>query len=359
MRASLTPDKVVFVIPGDPESRTGGYIYDRRIMSGLEELGWRVELCNLGEGFPFPSTSVRATSAKQLSALPDSSLVVVDGLAGGVLPDEMGALTKRCRLVALVHHPLALETGLRPEDQARLLRSEAEGLAHAHRVIVPGPATARSLTQDYGLEPGRIGVVRPGTDPIPRPQVRPARQTAGVALLIVATVTPRKGHDLLIEALRRLAGLPWTLTCVGSMHRDPAYARKVLGAIEDGGFTERVHMVGEVAPDQLARYYQAADAFVLPSYLEGYGMVLADALAQGLPIISTSGGAIPDTVPDGAGILVPPGDLEALAQALEKIIRDPTLRKRLGVAAARAASALPTWPESSASFARELRKAGS
>jgi glycosyltransferase involved in cell wall biosynthesis len=358
LKASLAPDRVVFVIPGDPESRTGGYIYDRRIMSGLEDRGWRVELCNLGEGFPFPSDSVRDTSAKQLSALPESSLVVVDGLAGGVLPEEMEALTKRCRLVALVHHPLALETGLRSEDRSRLQRSEAEGLAHAHRVIVPGPATARSLTQDYGLEPRVIGVVRPGTDPIPRPQARPTSQPAGIAFLIVATVTPRKGHDLLIEALWRLAGLPWTLTSVGSLDRDPAYARKVLRAIEDGGLTERVHLVGEVAPDRLAHYYQAADAFVLPSYLEGYGMVLADALAQGLPIISTSGGAIPDTVPDDAGILVPPGDLEALTQALERIIRDPALRERLGTAAARAASELPTWPESSANFARELKKVG-
>jgi glycosyltransferase involved in cell wall biosynthesis len=93
---------------------------------------------------------------------------------------------------------------------------------------------------------------------------------------------------------------------------------------------------------------------VLPSHHEGYGMALAEASARGLPIVSTTGGAIPDTVPPDAGILVPPGDVDALAEALRRLLTDPGARLRLREAGLAARTRLPGWPAQAAAFAHEL-----
>ena len=147
-----------------------------------------------------------------------------------------------------------------------------------------------------------------------------------MALLCVASLMPRKGHVVLLEALRELLDLHWHLTCVGSAERDPACAHSIAAAIDRLGLRQRVTLVGEQAESDLGPFYDRADLFVLASYHEGYGMVLAEALARGLPVISTTAGAIPDTVPDDAGLLVPPGDPQALAAALRQVMTAPELR---------------------------------
>src|SRR5262249_16826593 len=146
-------------------------------------------------------------------------------------------------------------------------------------------------------------------------------------LLAVATVTPRKGHLILIEALARLADLDWHLLCVGSLERDPATATAFRQAIARHHLADRVTLAGEWPPERLGAAYRQADCFVLPSFHEGYGMAFAEALAHGLPIVATTGGAISETVPASAGLLVPPGDSAALAAALRRLMSDGELRR--------------------------------
>jgi glycosyltransferase involved in cell wall biosynthesis len=95
----------------------------------------------------------------------------------------------------------------------------------------------------------------------------------------------------------------------------------------------------------------ASDIFVLASRFEGYGMALAEAIAHGIPVVSTRTGAIPQTVPAGTGLLVPPGDAAVLAQALRSLIGCPAERRRLATNARAAAARLPTWQDSARSFA--------
>ena len=116
----------------------------------------------------------------------------------------------------------------------------------------------------------------------------------------------------------------------------------------------RITLCGEQPPDAIETAYQRADVFVLPSYYEGYGMALSEALAHGLPIVSTTAGAIPDTVPSTAGLLVPAGDVPAFALALRQIISQPGLRATLTSEARRARDHLPRWSHAAASFAAEL-----
>ncbi|MGK6310421.1 glycosyltransferase family 4 protein [Variovorax sp. DT-64] len=339
-----------FLVPGDLGTRTGGYVYDRRIIEGLRARHWAVEVLSLGEGYPAPEAAALARAAVAVEALPDGTLAVVDGLAFGVLPDLVRQHVQRLDWVALVHHPLALERGLDTARQQALFDSERRALAHARGVIVTSRSTARTLA-DFDVEASRIVVVEPGTEPAPL-----ATGSGGdaLSLLCVATVTPRKGHALLVEALAGLKDRQWVLHCAGSLAMDPACAAALAQAIDAHGLRERVLLHGEQDEAGLRALYARADAFVLPSFHEGYGMALAEALAHGLPVISTRAGAIPDTVPDGAGMLVTPGDAVELRAALQRLMDDAAWRAQLGAGARAARGRLPNWVQSSARFASAL-----
>ncbi|NVO14167.1 MAG: glycosyltransferase family 4 protein [Rhodoplanes sp.] len=335
--------RVVFAVPGDLDTPTGGYAYDKRVIAGLRENGWTVDVVDLGQNFPRPDAATRATAVAMLNRIPDGTPTVVDGLAYGVLPELAETVCRRAPVIALVHHPLALESGLAADDAARLRASERTALAAARAVLVTSDATARLLAADYGVPPGKITVAPPGTD-----RVAAADRTghAGpVALLAVGALVPRKGYDVLLDALARLVDLDWRLTIVGPLDRDPATATAVAAQIMDLALADRVTLAGAVAADTLAAFYAGADAFVLASRFEGYGMAFSEALGYGLPVVGTTGGAIPDTVPAGAGLLVAPDDVEALALALRRVIGEPGTRERLVRAAQAASDRLPTWRE--------------
>jgi glycosyltransferase involved in cell wall biosynthesis len=113
-------------------------------------------------------------------------------------------------------------------------------------------------------------------------------------------------------------------------------------------------LAGAVSDEELARLYGEADLFVLPSRFEGYGMAYAEALAHGLPVVATTAGAIPDTVPADAGLLVPADDVGALANALRRLIEQP--EERAALAAAARATRFPSWSEQAAKFAQVLER---
>jgi glycosyltransferase involved in cell wall biosynthesis len=205
------------------------------------------------------------------------------------------------------------------------------------------------IAADYGVAQENVTVVRPGTD---RAAFARGGGDGTVALLAVGAVVPRKGYDLLVAALARLEHLRWRLAIVGDCGRSPDTSRRLEADIARFGLAERIRLRGALTPDELASLYAASDLFVLPSRFEGYGMAFAEAIAHGLPVVGTRAGAIPDTVPSDAGVLVPPDDVEALAVALRRLIEDPHERARLA-AGARAAT-FPTWQEQAALFSGVL-----
>ena len=340
-----------FLIPGDPDTRTGGYRYDRRMMDGLGRLGWQVEWRRLSATFPYPDASALLEAEAVLAALPNQALVVIDGLALGAMPAVAAAHGQRLRLVGLVHHPLALETGLGERQRQLFYASEREALRHVRQVIVTSPSTARALA-DYAVAPEHCAVVLPGTDPAP---LANGSGCAKQALLCVASLTPRKGHAVLFRALARLKQFEWRLRCAGSPAFDPPTAASLQALIRELGLTDRIELLGELDHEALAVAYQQADVFVLPSFHEGYGMALAEALARGLPILSTTAGAIPDTVPTDAGLLTPPGDVAALTEALARVLNEPELRQKLAAGARAARHTLPDWPQACTRFAAALQ----
>ncbi len=335
---------VVLVVPGSLDARTGGTIYDRRIIEGLRKRGWHVEVLELDAGFPYPTAAVLARADTALAAIPAGAIVIVDSLALGAMPDLITREAGRVRIVALVHQPLAAVAGLDPASAARFEEAEGRALSAAALVVVTGRATL-ALIAPYAVAADRIVIVEPGTDAAPR--ARGSTTPHPLQLLSVATVHHGKGHDLLLDALTAVPSRSWHLTCAGSLTRHPATAERVRDMTTRLGLGDHVSFVGDLDRRELAACYDAADVFVLATRQETYGMAVAEALACGLPVVATMTGAIPDLVGDAAGLLVPVGDKPALIDALSRVLEDAALRSRLAEGACRARQRLATWDDAS------------
>ncbi|MBV1706604.1 MAG: glycosyltransferase, partial [Hyphomicrobiales bacterium] len=191
-----------FAIPGDLASLTGGYGYNRRLIAGLAARGHDVRVLALPVCFPEVSTQAleRAQDVLRTARAP----LLVDSLALCALPPDITARLPHPR-IALVHHPLGLDGGLDPALAARLIDNERKVLALCDHILVTSAMTAASLIADFGVEAARISVAEPGTDARLRARGsgRPPQQ--GPLLVAAGSVVPRKGHDVLVAAMARLA----------------------------------------------------------------------------------------------------------------------------------------------------------
>lgn len=343
----------VFVIPGDLSLPTGGYAYDRRVMALLPQFGIRVDHLQLPGTYPAPTAADLAETGARLAPSAGKSVLLIDGLAYGAMPTDLIRSFKDDPIVALVHHPLCLEAGLTAVRQAELKRLETDALALATHVIATSPTTARTLAADFGVAAERITVAEPGTDAALR-----AKGSGGhpVRLLAVGSVVPRKGYDVLVEALVPLKVLAWQLDIAGALDRNPDAVHALERQIAASGLSDRITLHGAVSDQQLAALYDGADLFVLASHYEGYGMVLAEAIARGLPIVCTIGGAAGETVPDDAAFKVEPGSPRALAWTLGRVIEDEKIRQRLADAAWSAAERLPRWEDTARRIAAVIKE---
>ena len=314
---------------------SGGNVYDRRLLDGLRTRGWRVREHPVPGAWPHAEARDRARLTEVLASVPDDGLVLVDGLVAADAPEVLVPAAARLRLVVLLHMP-AIASGAADRERAVL--------AAAAAVVATSHSTRRLLMGRDALDPGAVHVAEPGVDPAPVA----SGTTVGGALLSVAAVTPGKGHDVLLDALSGLRDLAWRCVCVGSLTRDPGWAARTLRQAQAAGLDDRVEFPGARVGPALAASYAGADALVLATRAESYGMVAAEALARGIPVIGSDVGGLPDTVgqtPDGRvpGLLVPPGDAPALAHALRRWLEDDALRHDLRAAARERRESLRPW----------------
>jgi len=337
-----------FAIPGDIDTKTGGYIYERTLLHSLRAAGRPVDHLILPASFPDPSPADMAEAIAIMAAVPAGCPLIVDGLVFGAV-DTAGLATVRAPIVAMIHHPLALETGLSADRAAQLHRREADNLRLAARVVVPSPHTADILTSRYGADPARILIAPPGFRP-----ADPVRLPASPPLILsVGILHPRKGHDILLAALARLTDLDWQAVIVGAP-LSPQTAAGLQAQNAALGLQDRVRFTGLIEEASLIDYYRRATVFALATRYEGYGIVFGEALLHGLPIVACRVGAVPQTVPEGAGLLVPPDDPAAFAAALRHLLTDAPARSRLTAVSQSAGQALPAASETARIMARAL-----
>jgi glycosyltransferase involved in cell wall biosynthesis len=345
-----------FVVPegiDDPARPSGGNAYDRRVARDLAAAGWTVHLHEVTAAPPRPDVRSLGALAAAVGRIPDGALVLLDGLVASPAPEVLRSETARLKLVVLVHMPLGHDAA---DDGVR--EREGAALATAASVVTTSAWTRRVLLELYGLPGDRVRVARPGVDPA---ELAAGTASAGV-LLSVAAVIPGKGHDVLLGALAQLAGLRWQCRCVGSLERDPVFVKRLRRSLVEGGLDGRVRFPGAQAGAELACSYAAADVLVLPSRAETYGMVVAEALARGLPVVAADVGGVQEALGRGAdgtrpGLLVPPGAPGALGAALRAWLENPALRRRLRVAARERRAALADWSSTTAAVARVLLEA--
>ncbi|WUI02144.1 glycosyltransferase family 4 protein [Spirillospora sp. NBC_00431] len=346
---------IAVVVPGDiddADAPSGGNHYDRMLCAELAASGRPVRELALPGTWPRPDAAARAGLARALAGLPDGSVVLLDGLVACGVPEIVVPEAGRLRLAVLVHLPLADEPG-----QADLNAAERETLEAAGAVVATSPWAREHLIAHHGLEASRVHAVPPGTEAAPL-----ASGTDGATrLLCVASVTPRKGHDTLVEALATVAHLPWRCECVGPLRRDPEHVTRLRRLIGRHGLDDRVQLEGPLTGKRLDDAYASADLLVLASRAETYGMVVTEALARGVPVVATSVDGVPATLgwdPSGAvpGLLVPPDDPGALAAALRRWLVEPDLRGRLRAAARLRRDTLPGWDDTARRMATVLSR---
>jgi glycosyltransferase involved in cell wall biosynthesis len=347
---------VHFIVPAgidDPARPSGGNVYDRRISSGLAAAGWAVQVKEVAGSWPWPDQQSLDALADAVGAVPDGALVLFDGLVASLAPEVLCTEAGRLRLVVLVHMPLGYGA-----TNGGALDKEGAVLSEAASVITTSAWARRALLELYPLPSDRVHIAEPGVDSC---ALASGTETSG-AFLSVAAVIPGKGHDVLLDALEPLVGLCWQCECVGSLERDPAFVQRLRRRVSNGGMDDRVRFSGTQATAQLANSYAAADVLVVPSRAETYGMVIAEALARGLPVVAAEVGGVPEAMGRGAdgtrpGLLVPPDDPAALRNALRAWLEDSALRERLRAAARERRTSLLDWSTTASTVAEVLQGA--
>ena len=294
-------------------------------------------------------------------AAADSDLVIVDSLASSSLAPWIALGAARRPLVASVHQ--------RPGQSGstavqRRLRRWLDLLAYrrCERIVVPSEMLADQLEAE-GIAAMSIGVAQPGCD-VPESLgaaagiVGDLRSGRRAALLCVANWVERKGILDLLDAFAGLDDDLLTLHLVGDENVDERFRARVVERLTRPDLMGRVERHGVVEPARVPDYYEGADMFVLPSTEEPYGMVYAEAMVAGLPVVGWRAGNLPNLVDDGVeGRLIPVGDVVALRSALATLAVDDELRRALGAAARSRAERLPTWDQTARVFFANCRHA--
>jgi glycosyltransferase involved in cell wall biosynthesis len=318
--------KVAMLTVGDIARKTGGYLYHAHVYPVLAEQGIDVTDVVLS------AADVVAQRHAQVDVdVAAYDVLMVDALARTAVAPHLAYWQRHKPVVAMVHELPSVATGVDAADEAPLLDAD---------ILIAVSADGRQRLCDRGVAAERIVVAPPGCDRLGPPP--PAQPTQPPAVICVAQWIPRKGLDVLLPAWQALAHPTAVLHLYGETHADPAYTQHIellVQTAQQHGAQVVVH--GCVADAQIVQAYASATCLVLPSRFEGYGMVFAEALWAGVPVVACDVGPVAQIVAD-AGIVVPVDDGVALTEALHRML-NPTTQRVLHQAAMRRREALPRW----------------
>ncbi|WP_437670710.1 glycosyltransferase family 4 protein [Sorangium sp. So ce131] len=343
--------RIAWIVYGALDQITGGYLYDRLVVERLRAQGDHVEVVSLD-----PAPRSRLLSGLALSrrlARTAPAAVVGDELCFRELGPAFAALPRRIARVLLVHHLSAWELPPGPRRAAlSLLEGAVSRLSDVH--LATSATTAARLRREHGL--ARVDVAPPGAD---RLALLPcaAQEGGPLRIVFVGSFIPRKRLLELLAAFERIGSEAATLVLVGDGARDPAYGGAVRRAIAGSAFLRaRVAALGVLGDDALAAELARADVLILPSSLEGYGMVLTEAVRAGVPVLAARAGAVAEVVQDGAEALLW-DDGEGLVRALSRFLSDAPLRASMRRAAVARSAGLPTWDGTAAAVRAAIARA--
>lgn len=327
---TFAPRRIAWLVYGALEQVSGGYIYDRLVVERLRELGDTVTVISLTPG------------ATELPVLEPGAfdVVVGDELCFRELLPIFRASAGAQR-VLLIHHLTAWECPAGAERDATLALEKA-AIDIADVCVATSHVTAERLRGEGVTR--RVVVAEPGADRLPRSQTGGQEPSGSLLrLLFIGNILRRKRALELVQAFSRLPTSHVELVLVGA-ELEPDYAAEVRAVVKAEGLTGRARFLGSLPAADVAEQLALADVLVLPSALEGYGMVLSEALWASVPVIAARVGAAEKLVSEsGAGLLFEADDAAALVASLSAFVGDAALRLKLRRAAWNAAETLPRW----------------
>lgn len=343
--------RAAFITVGDTSRLTGGYLYHARVFDGLEDFGVGIEEI-VASGASVEEQRYGVSGFASSFDPRGFDVVVVDALARVVCAPLIEGWRRHRPVVAMVHE---LPSFASPAEDSEKERGFEEALLRGSDLFLAVSGHGKSVLEDRGVPPGMIRIVSPGSDGLASKTVTGgARRRQGSQAICVAQWIPRKGILELVEAWRGLDFPDASLQLVGDTDADRDYTLEIKSAAFGDS---SIQVSGVLDAHSLASAYADSDFFVLPSSYEGYGVVYAEALSFGLPIIACDVGPVPELVGEEAALLVPTGDPERLRRALRSLISDEDLRLRMSEAALRRAENLPRWEDARRGFAEVLREA--
>lgn len=265
----------------------------------------------------------------------------------------VGLLGRHIPTVATIHHPITVDRAIAirssasaPEKFRQLrwhsfLGMQRQVARRLKKIITVSAAAMADIQGDFGIAPERLCVVPNGIDtdlfrPVPGRRREPDR-----IIVTNSADTPLKGLAVLLRAVASLSDRRRIdLVVIGRPKKNGA----IVQLIRDLGIGKRVTFTGRISDAALVREYASATAAVVPSLYEGFGLPVGEAMACGVPVISTTGGALPEVVGD-AGVLVPPGDPDALAAAIADLLEHPQHAAVMGEAGYRRVQARFSWKQ--------------
>jgi glycosyltransferase involved in cell wall biosynthesis len=335
---------VALLTLGDPDRLSGGSLFDRRLAERAAQHDARVTFFSIPElPGPLPLFAAAATLRRIRRSQPD--VMVIDSIAAAHVAPWLSAVPVPA--AALVH-----------QAPGGVGRNPARGWLDraTYRRIKLLLATGESLVDELVRLGVPVQVLTPGRDPVALGATAELRRGRRAAILCVANWLPAKGIAELVDAFATLPDELATLHLVGEPV-NASYARRIRQRVARHNLRDRVVVHGSQPPARAAAIYRGADIFALPSYSETYGMAWAEAMDAGLPIAGWRATNLPNLVENGReGLLVEPGDVRALGDALRALAQDEPLRRRLGSNARRRAATRATWDETAAAFFAALRE---
>ncbi|HET7542463.1 MAG TPA: glycosyltransferase family 4 protein [Polyangiaceae bacterium] len=343
MIALVSALRVIWVVYGSLDQVSGGYIYDRLVVEQLRAMGDQVTVVSL---------------QPNLDSLPalgnECDVVVGDELCFRELAPLFRAAPAGVKRVLLIHHLTAWEHAPGP-TRDELLRLEKAAIDAADACLATSRPTADRLEHERLAQ--QVAVAEPGADRFERsPSAGQEPAGARIRLLFVGNIVPRKRVLELTRAFAELPNEHAELVLVGA-ELEPGYAEDIRALIAQAQVGTRVRWRGALDAASVAAELSLADALVLPSTLEGYGMVLSEALWAGVPIIAARVGAAETLVGrTQAGLLYEPDDENGLGARLASFVANRELRARLRRAALVAAEQLPRWRDTALAVRATLSK---
>ena len=324
--------------PPSPTEGSGTWVAIDGVIRGLERLGYTARLRPITARTGFHTFDRWRYNRALLRRPPDADVVIGVDLDGYQWARRRSpGVRYGVMLKGIIADELTNERGLVRALLTLQARWERANVHRADRVIVPSRYSARVAQAVYDVPPDRISVVPEPIDLAEwsRRFAESPRRTSGPStVLSVARMYPRKRLDDLIHATAQLSSrIPDVRVRIVGDGPESVRLRSLTTRL---GLTAVVTFLGEVTRSQLAVEYVGADCFCLPTVQEGFGLVFAEAMAAGLPIVACRAAAVPEIVEDGrTGLLVSPKAPDELAKAMENVLTNATLRTALGAAGRR------------------------